>query len=361
PIPVRVVGWHKNRVKHQKWLRVKIDRHAAMWLTPEHKVWTTRGWVRADQLVVGDFTPHPKFGTDDLIHGTILGDANVQPRGTMQVLHSKKQSAWCLAKSYHLGATGRETKPSKLGGPGIQFNISVGKRWRSKFYPHGKKIFVAPPSPRAVAVWYCDDGSWNQWPPLKQRPDKAWATRSWKYGHGRATFSVQGFSESDQLKILSWASATYGPSVSLYRNKKHACYTQLVLKREARDSFFKAIAPYVHPSMQYKLPAIYRGQYDGWLERRRYQWTKIEKVEWSKNNEGWGAHRYCVTVDHPTRRFFTTTGLVSNCWHWLQSDLPKALGFVAPFYYVGPAWKHMASAEPAEYNALDNAITMTLY
>ena len=48
-------------------------------------------------------------------------------------------------------------------------------------------------------------------------------------------------------------------------------------------------------------------------------------------------------------------------WHWLQSDLPKALGFVAPFYYVGPAWKHMASAEPAEYNALDNAITMTLY
>ena len=48
-------------------------------------------------------------------------------------------------------------------------------------------------------------------------------------------------------------------------------------------------------------------------------------------------------------------------WHWLQSDLPKALGFVAPFYYIGPAWKHMASAEPAQYNALDNAIEMTLY
>ncbi|KKM95486.1 hypothetical protein LCGC14_1187610, partial [marine sediment metagenome] len=48
-------------------------------------------------------------------------------------------------------------------------------------------------------------------------------------------------------------------------------------------------------------------------------------------------------------------------WHWLQSDLPKALAFVAPFYYVGPAWKHMASAEPAQYNALDNAIEMTLY
>jgi hypothetical protein len=41
-------------------------------------------------------------------------------------------------------------------------------------------------------------------------------------------------------------------------------------------------------------------------------------------------------------------------WHFLQSDLPKALGFVAPFFYDGPAWKHQSASDPAYYNAVDS-------
>lgn len=48
-------------------------------------------------------------------------------------------------------------------------------------------------------------------------------------------------------------------------------------------------------------------------------------------------------------------------WHWLYSDLPKALGFAAPFFYNGPSWKHLASQRPAYYNAMDNAIQMGVY
>lgn len=48
-------------------------------------------------------------------------------------------------------------------------------------------------------------------------------------------------------------------------------------------------------------------------------------------------------------------------WHFLQSDLPKALGFVAPFYYCGPPWKHLSSAQPAYYSAMDSAVTRTVY
>lgn len=43
-------------------------------------------------------------------------------------------------------------------------------------------------------------------------------------------------------------------------------------------------------------------------------------------------------------------------WHFLQSDLLKGLGFVAPFYYAGPPFKHMGSVNPALYNAMDNAV-----
>lgn len=48
-------------------------------------------------------------------------------------------------------------------------------------------------------------------------------------------------------------------------------------------------------------------------------------------------------------------------WHWLYSDLPKALAFAAPFFYSGPPWKHLASQRPAYYNAMDNAIQMGVY
>lgn len=43
-------------------------------------------------------------------------------------------------------------------------------------------------------------------------------------------------------------------------------------------------------------------------------------------------------------------------WHFLQSDLPKALAFAAPIAYAGPPWKHESSARPAWYNAMDNVI-----
>jgi uracil-DNA glycosylase len=40
-------------------------------------------------------------------------------------------------------------------------------------------------------------------------------------------------------------------------------------------------------------------------------------------------------------------------WHFLQSDLPRGLGFVAPFYSDWGPWKHLADDEPAKYAAID--------
>lgn len=40
-------------------------------------------------------------------------------------------------------------------------------------------------------------------------------------------------------------------------------------------------------------------------------------------------------------------------WKMLQSDLPGALGFVAPFYSKFGAWKHTAQTDPVRYAAID--------
>lgn len=48
-------------------------------------------------------------------------------------------------------------------------------------------------------------------------------------------------------------------------------------------------------------------------------------------------------------------------WHFLQSDLPKGLGFAAPLMLNVEPWKHLSAGLPAQYSALDSAITMDLY
>lgn len=40
-------------------------------------------------------------------------------------------------------------------------------------------------------------------------------------------------------------------------------------------------------------------------------------------------------------------------WHMLQSDLPRGLGFVAPFYSGFGPWKHLSVGDPVRYAAID--------
>jgi hypothetical protein len=44
-------------------------------------------------------------------------------------------------------------------------------------------------------------------------------------------------------------------------------------------------------------------------------------------------------------------------WHFLQSDVPRGLGFVAPFYSNYGPWKHLADEDPATYGAADGLQT----
>lgn len=73
---------------------------------------------------------------------------------------------------------------------------------------------------------------------------------------------------------------------------------------------------------------------------------------------GWNFWGYdferCVASELLKSDDFSRTVDLMWWWHKLQSDLPRGLGFVAPFYSegVGP-WKHIADSEPAKYAAID--------
>ncbi len=79
-------------------------------------------------------------------------------------------------------------------------------------------------------------------------------------------------------------------------------------------------------------------------------WQRLEKVVfWNQAFDtsrlykaGWGHHRQVLD------------GMW--LWHWHESDLDKALEFVAPLMIPMRPWKHLSSQQPALYNALDNIV-----
>ncbi len=344
-VPTRIVAYHANAVLGQRWVKIHAQgTRFPIFCTPDHKIYTMSGWVEAKDIVVGDQVPLPHYGSEWLIHGTILGDAWVSPNGDLRLLHSTIQRDWINAKARHMHANVYESKaPTGKGtNPNLYASISVPCQWRSLFYPDGKKVFIPPPHIASIAVWYGDDGNWHQ-----NNDNNLGAPR----------FCIAGFSATNKAAIRDWLAQEFDGARLQQKDTIVAINT-----KRGRIKFFEAIAPWMHPSMERKLPKCFRGYYNGWLERDYAQWAPVKSVsEYLPRTRERQMVRYCVSVANESQSFFTEGGLVHNCFHFLQSDLPKSLEFIAPFYTDLAPWKHLSQAEPALYNATDNDATIRCY
>ena len=77
---------------------------------------------------------------------------------------------------------------------------------------------------------------------------------------------------------------------------------------------------------------------------------------------GWNSDKY----DYPrVSRYVSVRGIGLDAmvaWHILNTSLPKALGFVTPYYWQNTLmWKHLAEAEPAFYNCKDAEAALRCY
>ena len=93
---------------------------------------------------------------------------------------------------------------------------------------------------RAIAAWYQDDGTFGG------------SYESW--GHGKPTIACAGLSEADKerLAVRCEALGMGRPTISGHN---------LLFSGERARMFHERIAPYVHPSMDYKLHPIVRGRF----------------------------------------------------------------------------------------------------
>lgn len=187
----------------------------------------------------------------EVLLGSLLGDASISPTSPgsarLHEGHSLDQEAYLRWKaqifSPYLSPRGVYPHQKKSKGgvmyKGVSFLTHASPffwPYYEKFYPNGgPKVF--PPdlpdilTPRALAVWYMDDGSLRS----NYHP-------SISFGLGQ-----------ESLKTALKALRKLGFRPSLYRDHRHKTY-EIRFPNPQDVKFFDMIRPFVPPCMEYKLP-----------------------------------------------------------------------------------------------------------
>jgi len=223
-------------------LEIQTEGLNKLHCTPNHKVLTQRGWIQAEDLIVGKdsmildntFNQKTKYKPNDdqlqIIMGSFLGDGSLA-----------KQSKF---NTYRLRFTQGEKQfeyfKSKIKAFDLSYKmIKSGYTQKlSVYHSDSTKVFLLEDDPMellndieplGLAIWYQDDGS---------------------YSHSGIAIN------SNQLTLEQ---TTYLRDIILNKydiefliSKSKDKYYYLRLNKESANRFLKLISPYMHPTMQYK-------------------------------------------------------------------------------------------------------------
>ena len=211
----------------------------------------------AERRDLPDMTPRQM----DVMVGSLLGDGCIRRSRTDRESHYEEQH--CTAQVEYLEWKAREftslrpffTKRTLNAGGLMVRGIRHGVRemrlpaspelsaLRAAWYPDGKKIVPADLqlTPLSIAVWYMDDGSYA-------RPN---------YGDC-ATLCSFGFTEMENQRLVSLIEETTGARFRLIRTKPKGYAPRVGLRAygESCRAFLRAVEPFIHPVMRYKLGRI---------------------------------------------------------------------------------------------------------
>ncbi len=194
----------------------------------------------------------------DVLIGTLLGDGHLETMNQgrtyrLKIEHTITQQdyvSWLyqvfhewvrtapVVRSREVTFRGR-TKSYKRVGFATLSSGSL-RFYAGQFYRHAKKI--VPPlihrwlTPRAMAVWYMDDGS------IKSNQ------------HRTVLLNTQGFGEQDVKRLQKALERRYGIKASVSADKDG---NRLYIRSETVDVFLRTICPYLIPSMAYKIPKVW--------------------------------------------------------------------------------------------------------
>jgi uracil-DNA glycosylase len=317
-VPRRVTGWHATPLGGRSVYRLTYRSaknagrsRSCIQLTGDHPVLTERGYVRVDELQAID-----RIATGqglsalafDVTCGSLLGDSSLNPRSaSLTMAHSERQADYADFKATLL----EELRPTRsamevraVAGDDRTYGVvhvrtlahrALGVLRRDFYRP--KKVVpdwvVERLNPRMLAFWFMDDG-YTRIRPGGRQP--------------LAEIATVGFADDD-LQVLLHGLRRLGLPAKASRKRLYFDVPTTRLLSEV-------IAPYVPPSMRYKLHPDVEAAVP--FDPSRFECGEPEvlydDVEVEDITDQPRADRtfFCIDVEG-THNFVTAGGVVHNC------------------------------------------------
>jgi len=258
--PRRIVRYFKNGPT-DVWLRFEVETAGGpgrrkLACTPNHRIFTPWGERPAEEIEVGDevlvAVRHYALSPDQeqLVLGGVLGDAALrrvsEHNVSYRVGHGAGQYDYLRWKHQMLAPFARSIAPT---GKGFGFDTIPMQQlaWLhdAVYQGGGRKRAVTEEvvsqlDAGAIAVWYADDGTFSG--------------HYERWGHGKAEICAKGLGPDD-LALLARRCEALGMGRPTVTGRG------LLFSGQRAAQLHERIAPYVHPSMAYKLHPDLRGRF----------------------------------------------------------------------------------------------------
>jgi recombination protein RecA len=268
-VPKRVVNWFDNGVT-DRFLQFTIAKpsgngRSQFACTPNHQVLTPGGWREAQELSVGDrvlqSAPIRLSAMQwEAVLGGLMGDGALSPTRSglaarYRFGHGARQVAYADWKSSLFANIGSSRSTNDRGAVFHDLPALVElAELRDAMYVGGKKVFneeyLKALTPFALAIWYMDDGTFAE-------RAKGLQTRT-RDGSGRSEICVEAMQEGTRERLVAYLIDTWGLEPKLIERAGKAV---LSFRKDETAKLHALVAPYVHPSMAYKLLPRFRGRF----------------------------------------------------------------------------------------------------
>ncbi|MGC2169250.1 MAG: recombinase RecA [Acidimicrobiales bacterium] len=271
-VPKRVVNWFNNGPTDE-FLQITVAKpmkngRAQLACTSNHLIRTPTGWVEAGQLKVGDCVLEalPRYLSEfqwSALRGTLMGDGAISPTKSghgarFRYTHCAAQTEYADWKASLFSNLESSRFVRDDGVVTYDFHpLPELGELRKSVYIDGKKSlgddYLKSLTPLSLALWYMDDASFT----IRSKGVQE-RTRELS---GRAVICVEAMDASTRERLASYLADTWGIHVTL-RESGAVKKATLVFNNAETAKLHALIAPYIHPSMEYKLLPRFRGQFD---------------------------------------------------------------------------------------------------
>jgi recombination protein RecA len=272
-VPRRIVNWFNNG-KAEQFLQFSVAKSGKNGLaqfaaTENHLIRTPGGFRPAGELIPGDrvmVVEQQRLGGQQLqlILGSLMGDGNLSPNrrgrsGTrFRMGHGAKQAAYLDWKASLLGNIPHARTVNAKGAVFADFTPlpELGELHEAVYFGDGKKHlswdYLKSLTPLGLAVWYMDDGGFTVRSKGVQERTAG--------GTGRVEICVEAMSPGSRDRLACYLRDTYGLDIKLQQRGARKI-SVLQFSTASSEKFQKLVAPYMHPSMEYKLLPRFRGEF----------------------------------------------------------------------------------------------------